>query len=138
MNTSNNFKAATTDTYSYFNGSTNVVFTNAHSLRDAGVLFLKRVMRLPENEPVYLDNGKFSVKKTLQNWVNDYGVTVFENMDEPTKCTTVTVGETIDHIINTYGWLCVNRVSIEHHLFCEILMSIVTEWETKDFELIPA
>ncbi len=132
----NKFTTITTDTYSYFNGTTNVVFTNAHSLRDAGSLFLKRVMRMPENEPVYLEDGRFSVKTTLQNWVNDYGVTVFDNMDEETNCSIVTVEDTIDHIINTYGWLCVNRKSIDNSLFNEILMSIVTEWGTKDYERI--
>lgn len=140
MNTSNNFKALTTDIYGYLDmeAGKHYQLINAHSLRDAGLIWLKRVLKMPENEPVYLADGKFSVKTTLQNWVNGYGETVFENMDEPTTCTVVSVDEALDRLINAYGFLTVNKRSIEHSLFNEILNSIAADWQTKDYELIKA
>lgn len=129
-----NFKQITTDEYGYFNFVSYTKFVNAHSLRDAAVIWLKRILKMPENSPVFLEDGKLNTKLTLQNWVNDYGITVFDNMDEPTNCTTVSVDEVISHLINTFGFLTVNRTSINNSLFNQILNEVAIDWKINDYQ----
>lgn len=95
------------------------VFTNANTLRDAVIIWVKRIMRMPENEPVFKTNGK-----------NDYKAVVIENAENDGQegITGVCLEETADHIINTFGFLCENRKSIAPHIILPELLNLFERW----------
>lgn len=125
------------NTYGFFNGKTYTVFTNATDLRGAVVIMVKRIMKMAENNPVINADGTFDHKATLQNWIDDYGKTVVENAisdhgSNPYKI--VSKDEVADHILNTYGWLTLNKTSIEQHIVSTEFAALMERWGMKDFE----
>ena len=131
-----NFKDITTDSYGYLLGNNYYPFKKVNNIYDCCKKFLQIIMQKEENEPVVLPNGKISIKQTLQNYINDYGVVTFENMDSDGTTyteTTVGVGEVMDHLQNTYHWIIVNNSSIQPMLALRVLEQIAQDWEMKDY-----
>lgn len=130
-----NFSKVTTDYYG-FGPFNDVRPLQVDNLKDAMIMFLEIIMAYPENEPVFV-NGKVDTKQTLQNWVNDYGVVTFENMDsDGTEYTESIVGveEVNDHLLNTFKWIIVNNTNIRPMLALEVLNEITTDWGIKDYD----
>ncbi len=126
-----------TNNYGFFNGQSYTSFVKATDLKGAVIIMVKRIMKMPENSPIFNEDGSFNHKATLQNWINDYGETVIENAisDYGTSpYTIVSKEEVADHIINTYGWLTLNNTSIDHSIVSKEFAALMERWGMKDFQ----
>ena len=136
----NDFSKVTTDKYgriySIGQGYKLCKYPQVNNLKDAAKMFFRSIMKLPESEPIMVD-GKVNTILTLQKWVNDYGVVLFENMDndgyEYTE-SIVCVEDVVNHLINTYGWISINRTGIPNQLANEVLNEVAHEWGIKDYD----
>lgn len=113
---------------------TYIVFRGINSLKQAGVLYLESIFSKEENEPVFTD-GKFDVKATMQTFIDDYGKSVIECMDEePLDDVIVCVEDAVSHLINLSGMLIVDLYAMHPKMLNEILNDIAIEWQIKDYE----
>lgn len=128
------------NTYGFFNGKTYAVFTHATDLKGAVIIMVKRIMKMAENSPVFNSDGTFNHRQTLQNWVNDYGEVVIENSRSDnggvSEYTIVSKEEVADHILNTFGWLTLNKTSIDRNIVYNEFVALMDRWEIKDYQAV--
>lgn len=107
---------------------------NATDFRSAVIIWVKSIMKLPENSPVSKADGTHDFKATLQNWHNDYKSVILENAENDGNdyITTISLDETADHIINTYCFLCENRKYIAPHIILPELLDLFKRWNIQE------
>lgn len=103
---------------------------NATSLSGAVTIWMKRVMKMRENSPVFKADSTVNFKATLQNWHNDYKSVVLYNAENDGQegMTSVSLEETADHLINTFGFICENHKSVAPHRILPELMQLFNRW----------